>query len=263
MSVFYPYASIAHCLRRDTNASPVDPWFNFRATKYLVANGFYNFWDWFDDRTWHPLGRVTGGTLYPGLMVTSGAIYHALRTLTIPVDIRNICVLLAPAFSGLTAIAAYLLTNEMTPSSSAGLLAALFMGIAPGYISRSVAGSYDNEAIAIFLLVFTFYLWIKALKQGSMLWGALCALFYGYMVASWGGYAFITCLLPLHSFVLVCMGRYSTRLYVAYTTWYALGTLASMQIPFVGFLPVKTSEHMPALGQLLTPPPHFEAAHGY
>ncbi|KAK4201271.1 family 66 putative glycosyltransferase [Triangularia verruculosa] len=225
-----------------------DPWFNFRATKYLVANGFYNFWDWFDDRTWHPLGRVTGGTLYPGLMVTSGAIWHALRALTIPVDIRNVCVLLAPAFSGLTAVAAYLLTNEMTTYNSAGLLAALFMGIAPGYISRSVAGSYDNEAIAIFLLVFTFYLWIKALKQGSMLWGALCALFYGYMVASWGGYAFITCLLPLHAFVLILMGRYSTRLYVSYTTWYALGTLASMQIPFVGFLPVKTSEHMPALG---------------
>jgi len=32
--------------------SPVDPWFNFRATKYLVANGFYKFWDWFDDSTW-------------------------------------------------------------------------------------------------------------------------------------------------------------------------------------------------------------------
>ncbi|KAI5466185.1 family 66 glycosyltransferase [Mariannaea sp. PMI_226] len=225
-----------------------DPWFNFRATKYLVANGFYKFWDWFDDRTWHPLGRVTGGTLYPGLMVTSGVIYHALRALAVPVDIRNICVLLAPACSGLTAYASYLLTNEMTTSPSAGLLAAVFMGIAPGYISRSVAGSYDNEAIAIFLLVFTFFLWIKALKLGSMLWGALCALFYGYMVASWGGYAFITCLLPMHAFVLICMGRYSTRLYVSYTTWYALGTLASMQIPFVGFLPVKTSEHMPALG---------------
>ncbi|KAI1776512.1 glycosyltransferase family 66 protein [Hypoxylon cercidicola] len=225
-----------------------DPWFNFRATKYLVAHGFYDFWDWFDDRTWHPLGRVTGGTLYPGLMVTSGAIYHMLRALTVPVDIRNICVLLAPAFSGLTAFAAYLLTNEMTTSPSAGLLAAAFMGITPGYISRSVAGSYDNEAIAIFLLVFTFYLWIKALKLGSVLWGALCALFYGYMVASWGGYAFITCLVPLHAFVLICMGRFSMRLYTSYTTWYALGTLASMQIPFVGFSPVRTSEHMPALG---------------
>ena len=198
--------------------------------------------------TWHPLGRVTGGTLYPGLMVTSGAIYHLLRLLSIPVDIRNICVLLAPAFSGLTAFATYLLTSEMSTSPSAGLLAAVFMGIAPGYISRSVAGSYDNEAIAIFLLVFTFFLWIKSVKNGSAMWGALTALFYGYMVSAWGGYVFITNLLPLHTFVLIAMGRYSPRLYVSYSTWFALGTLASMQIPFVGFLPVKSSEHMSALG---------------
>jgi dolichyl-diphosphooligosaccharide--protein glycosyltransferase len=226
-----------------------DPWFNFRATKYLVQNGFYSFWDWFDDRTWHPLGRVTGGTLYPGLMVTSGVIYHILRFLTIPVDIRNICVLLAPGFSGLTALAMYLLTSEMSHSPSAGLLAAAFMGIAPGYISRSVAGSYDNEAIAIFLLVFTFFLWIKAVKNGSIMWGALTALFYGYMVSAWGGYVFITNLIPLHVFVLLCMGRYSTRIYISYTTWYALGTLASMQIPFVGFLPIRNSDHMSALGR--------------
>ena len=69
---------------------------------------------------------------------------------------------------------------------SAGLLAAAFIGIAPGYISRSVAGSYDNEAIAIFLLMFTFYCWIKALKAGSVLFGTLTALFYFYMVAAWG-----------------------------------------------------------------------------
>jgi dolichyl-diphosphooligosaccharide--protein glycosyltransferase len=181
-------------------------------------------------------------------MVTSGAIYHFLRAIAMPVDIRNICVLLAPAFSGLTALATYLLTNEMVTSPSAGLLAAAFMGITPGYISRSVAGSYDNEAIAIFLLVFTFYLWIKAVKLGSMFWGAMAALFYGYMVSAWGGYVFITNLLPLHAFVLICMGRYSPRLYVSYTSWYALGTLASMQIPFVGFLPIRSSEHMSALG---------------
>ena len=199
--------------------------------------------------TWHPLGRVTGGTLYPGLMVTSGVIYHLLRLLAMPVDIRNICVLLAPGFSGLTAFASYLLTSEMSSSPSAGLLAAVFMGITPGYISRSVAGSYDNEAIAIFLLVFTFYLWIKSVKEGSAMWGALTALFYGYMVSAWGGYVFITNLLPLHAFVLILMGRYSPRLYVSYSTWFALGTLASMQIPFVGFLPVKSSEHMSALGE--------------
>lgn len=75
---------------------------------------------------------------------------------------------------------------------SAGLLAAAFIGIAPGYISRSVAGSYDNEAIAIFLLMITFYLWIKSMKTGSASWAVGAALFYGWMVAAWGGYVFIT-----------------------------------------------------------------------
>lgn len=225
-----------------------DPWFNFRATKYLVSHSFYEFLNWFDDRTWYPLGRVTGGTLYPGLMVTSGIIWHTLRDwFKLPVNIRDVCVMLAPAFSGLTAISTYYFTTELK-DSNAGLLAAIFMGIAPGYISRSVAGSYDNEAIAITLLMTTFFFWIKALKLGSVYYGTWTALFYFYMVSAWGGYVFITNLIPLHVFVLILMGRYSHKLYTAYTTWYALGTLASMQIPFVGFLPIRSNDHMAALG---------------
>ncbi|CEI99383.1 Putative Oligosaccharyl transferase STT3 subunit [Rhizopus microsporus] len=185
-----------------------DPWFNYRATRMLVKDGFYEFWNWFDDRSWYPLGRVVGGTVYPGLMVTAAIIHNVLHFLNFPVDIRNICVLLAPMFSGLTALATYLLTSELK-DSSAGLLAAAFIGIAPGYISRSVAGSYDNEAIAIFLLMFTFYLWIKALKLGSALWASASAFFYFYMVAAWGGYVFIINLIPLHVFVLMLMGRFS------------------------------------------------------
>jgi dolichyl-diphosphooligosaccharide--protein glycosyltransferase len=99
--------------------------------------------------------------------------------------------MLAPAFAGLTGWATYLFTTQMA-SPAAGLLSAAFICLAPGYISRSVAGSYDNEAIAIFLLMFTFYLWIRALKEGSALWGMAAALFYGWMVAAWGGYVFIT-----------------------------------------------------------------------
>jgi len=63
-----------------------------------------------------------------------------------------------------------------------------------------------------------------------------------------GGYAFITNMLPLHVFVLLLMGRYNARLYTAYSSFYAIGTLASMQVPFVGFLPLFTSEHMSSLG---------------
>jgi hypothetical protein len=52
----------------------------------------------------------------------------------------------------------------------------------PGYISRSVAGSYDNEGIAIFALQFTYFLWIKSVKTGSVFWAVAAALSYFYMV---------------------------------------------------------------------------------
>lgn len=66
------------------------------------------FWNWFDPTAWYPLGRVVGGTIYPGLMATSGVIYNVLHALHLPVDIRNICVLLAPGFSALTAWSTYM-----------------------------------------------------------------------------------------------------------------------------------------------------------
>ena len=36
-------------------------------------------------------------------------------------------------------------------------------------LNRSVAGSYDNEGIAIFCMLFTYYLWIKSVKTGFSL----------------------------------------------------------------------------------------------
>ncbi|KAJ3350195.1 oligosaccharyl transferase stt3 subunit [Entophlyctis luteolus] len=224
-----------------------DPWFNYRSTIRLVEKGFYEFLNWFDDFSWYPLGRVVGGTVYPGIMITAGIAHWIMNALNFPVDIRNVCVFLAPFFSAFTAVACYLLTTEIK-DASAGLLAAAFIGIAPGYISRSVAGSYDNEGIAIFLLMITFYFWLKSLKLGSAFYGGIAALFYFYMVSAWGGYVFIINLIPLHVLTLLCMGRFSPRLYVSYSTFYVVGTLSSMEIPFVGFQPTWTSEHMAALG---------------
>merc|ERR1719347_50962 len=71
---------------------------------------------------------------------------------------------------------------------------------------------------------------------------------YFYMVSAWGGYVFIINLIPLHVFVLILMGRFSERVYVAYNSFFVMGLLCSMQIPFVGFQPVKTSEHMASAG---------------
>lgn len=103
-------------------------------------------------------------------------------------------------------------------NEGAGLIAAGLIAIVPGYISRSVAGSYDNEGIAIFCMLFTYYLWIKAVKTGSVFWAAGSALAYFYMVSSWGGYVFLINLIPLHVLTLIVTGRFSHRVYIAYST---------------------------------------------
>ena len=53
------------------------------------------------------------GTIYPGLMVTSATLYHVMNWLHISIDVRNVCVLLAPLFSSLTTIVTYHLTKEL------------------------------------------------------------------------------------------------------------------------------------------------------
>lgn len=94
----------------------------------------------------------------------------------------------------------------------------------------------------------TYYLWVKSIKTGSIMWSTYTALAYFFMVSAWGGYVFIINLIPLHVFVLLLMGRFSDRIYVAYSSFFTLGLLLSMLIPFVGFQPVRTSEHMASAG---------------
>ncbi|CAI0628678.1 unnamed protein product [Linum tenue] len=219
-----------------------DPYFNYRVTQFLSKNGIYDFWNWFDDRTWYPLGRVIGGTVYPGLTLTAGTIWKVVNSLNIPLSVETVCVFTAPIFSAFASWAAYLLTKEVK-GPGAGLTAAALLAMVPSYISRSVAGSYDNEAVAIFALVFTFYLYIKTLNTGSLFYATLNALAYFYMVCSWGGYTFIINLIPMHVLLCIVTGRYSSRLYIAYAPLVVLGTLLASLVPVVGFNAVLTSEH--------------------
>ena len=74
------------------------------------------------------------------------------------------------------ALASYLFVKEIR-GEGAGLCTAAFMAMVPSYISRSVAGSYDLEAVAIFALVFTFYLYVKvcpALQSAFLLPSSEC-----------------------------------------------------------------------------------------
>ena len=71
-------------LRFESVIHEFDPYFNYRTTRFLVEEGFYNFHNWFDDRAWYPLGRIIGGTIYPGTYSLNHSTTSITGSMTVP-----------------------------------------------------------------------------------------------------------------------------------------------------------------------------------
>ena len=182
--------------------------------------------------------------MFPGLMYTTVLISKFLGLFALPIDLRHVCVFTAPCFSMITAFVAYLITVEINGRRESGLLAALFISVIPAYISRSVAGSYDNEAISITLLILTFYLFLKCIRTGNFLVACACALCYSYLVASWGGYSFVITFIPVFVLATLITKKYDLKIYLGYSIFYVIGCFWSMQTKFVEFKVFYKSEHL-------------------
>ena len=154
-----------------------DPWFNYRATEYLAANGLRKFFTWFDRMAWYPLGRPVGTTIYPGMQMTSVFIWQTLGKLRelglltwyahvkkAPISLNDVCCLVPAWFGALATVFLGLLTLETTNSYAASACAALCMATVPAHLMRSVGGGYDNESIALTAMCATFYLWCRSLR---------------------------------------------------------------------------------------------------
>uniref|UniRef100_A0A2C9W3U8 dolichyl-diphosphooligosaccharide--protein glycotransferase n=2 Tax=Manihot esculenta TaxID=3983 RepID=A0A2C9W3U8_MANES len=160
--------------------------------------------------------RLFSWNCLPGLTLTAGTIWWILNSLNIPLSLETVCVFTAPIFSAFASWATYLFTKEVK-GAGAGLTAAALLAMVPSYISRSVAGSYDNEAVAIFALIFTYYLYIKF----------YC---FDFQVCSWGGYTFIINPIPMHVILCIVTGQFSSRLYIAYAPLVNILVLISSSI---------------------------------
>ncbi|GIQ81573.1 oligosaccharyl transferase, STT3 subunit [Kipferlia bialata] len=225
-----------------------DPFFAYRSVLYLMERGLTQFLEWFDNRSWYPLGRIIGATCFPGLMLTAGALHKVLDIAGLPFRVRSVCVFVAPVFSGVTSLCAYGLGSELGTQAS-GVMAAVLVAVVPGYIQRSVAGSFDNEAVAITALLAVLLAVVKAVKGGSLLLTSVAACLYFYMASSWGAYVFIINLVPLFALTaMLAQGRLRQSLFRFYTLFYPMGIFLSMQIRFIGTQPVRTAEHMAAAG---------------
>merc|ERR1712151_638293 len=110
---------------------------------------------------------------------------------------------------------------------------------------RSVGGKFDNEAVAMAAICSTFWLWLRSIRTpSSWPWGILTALSYFYMVAAWGGYIFVLNMIGVHALMLVCLGRFNSGVYKAYSLFYIVGTAGAIQVPVVGWQPLRSFEQI-------------------
>ena len=141
-----------------------------------------------------------------------------------------------------------------SPAAECGICAMAMMAIVPAHLMRSVGGGYDNESVSITAMVLTFALWIRSLRttdKYSYGWAVLAAFSYFYMVASWGGYVFVINMIGVHALTLVLLGRFDTKVYLAYSLFYVLGTALAIQVPVVGWTPLKSLEQLGPCGVFL------------
>jgi dolichyl-diphosphooligosaccharide--protein glycosyltransferase len=138
-----------------------------------------------------------------------------------------------------------------SPAVESALIAGFIMSVVPAHMMRSIGGGYDNESVAMTAMTMTFYLWTRTLRGDKyvLTWktwimGALTGVSYFYMVAVWGGYVFVLNLIGAHAGLLFLFGRYSTKLYRAYTAFYLIGTALAIQVPVVGMTPLKSLEQL-------------------
>src|ERR687887_1034374 len=54
-----------------------DPYFDYRATQYIVDNGLDAYWNWHDTMSWYPEGRNVPATSQSVLHITAAYLYTA------------------------------------------------------------------------------------------------------------------------------------------------------------------------------------------
>merc|ERR1719356_2307620 len=98
----------------------------------------------------------------------------------------------------------------------------------------------------------TFWLWMRSVRTPrSWPWGVFAGISYVNMVAAWGGYIFVLNMIGLHALMLVGLGRFNSGVHKAYTLFFIIGTAGAMQIPVVGWTPLRSLEQIGPLGVFL------------
>ena len=177
-----------------------DPFFNYRATQFMVENGLPAYLEWYDDLSWHPYGRDVSATSQVMLHTTGAMLY---QTFGLGSALYDFTVWFPVVVSSLTAIIIFALVRTIG-GTTAGLLASLFFAVSPIIIMRGSIGWYKSEPLGLFFGLLAVYLVISAIKSdmGKISLAKIVGggIFLAFGLASWGGIQFF--IFPIGFFFL-------------------------------------------------------------
>ena len=123
-----------------------DPFFNFRATKFIVDNGYIEYFAWDDDKSWYPDGRNVSATSQVMLHITTAALYQSFG---MGQSLYDFTILFPVIIGSLTAIVIFALVRGLG-GTTAGLLASLFFSVSMPVIIRGTVGWFKSEPLGLF-----------------------------------------------------------------------------------------------------------------
>lgn len=179
-----------------------DPFFDYRATEYIVNNGIGAYFDWHDYKSWYPDGRDVPGTSQAGLHLTAAILYQVFGW---NMSLMDFTIWFPVVIGSASTILMFLVVRVITGSTIPGLISSLFFAVSPAIIQRGNLGWFKSEPLGLFYGLGGTYLFLSALKDKKYRYLIPKAIFGGILiglaVASWGGSQYFV--IPIGIFIIV------------------------------------------------------------
>lgn len=177
-----------------------DPYFDYRATKFILDNGLDAYWSWHDEMSWYPEGRDIAATSQSGLHVSAAIMYQIFGGGS---DLMDFTIMFPVIIGSLTVIVVFALVRVLG-GTTAGLFASLFFALTPPIILRGNLGWFKSEPLGLFFALIASYLFISAIRHKEIKYAIPKAVIGGLLLglanASWGGIQYFS--IPIALFFL-------------------------------------------------------------
>ena len=177
-----------------------DPFFNYRATQFVVENGIPAYLDWHDDMSWYPHGRDVVSTSQPMLHITAAISYQIFGAGS---ELYDFTIMFPVVIGSATTIVMFAIVRTIG-GTTAGLLASLFFAISVPILYRGLIGWFKSEPLGMFYGLLGIYFFLSGIKsnngKSSLLRLVAGGVIIGLGISSWGGIQFF--ILPLTLFFL-------------------------------------------------------------